>query len=304
MWEGIKHRVEAAHPAIRMPIRFIFHFFWGVGGLATWIAILLLVAQVTGVDERLAQIPSAVETYRRLKPMIDWLAATGPSLMLLVGSGIAIWRTGSDEGEMRGRSASLPPAHRDSTAFHNHVRDLHELAAGLLGGLRPGQTFDLTLPLARGFRRHFPDTAQKLDKWNDPHYHQLHSDLEEFIRKEAFRLLPQGGGLDNLLRMVVLGQVHLANLTWFMREGPELVIREQINGELFRLRMDVMDDFEGRFIGLWKLLDQSRNADVVREWTDYSQDFERLHAELSEELRTIIAQHAIDGECDLCRNMN
>src|SRR5262245_8772294 len=116
VWDRIRPWIEAQPPVLRIPIRFVFHFFWGAGGIITWVGILSLFVQVPAVDAQISRIPGAPELYATVKPVIDWLTTFGPVGALLAGFFIAQRRTAYEEGNM----ARPPVRQRDPIAFANH----------------------------------------------------------------------------------------------------------------------------------------------------------------------------------------
>ena len=99
--------LERRHTVVRLPFRFLLHFFWGYGGILAWAGILAAIVQIPAARSLFATLRFPTPP-NQLATAITDVAPIAPTVLLLVGAAIALARTAWDEARLSGRLAPMP----------------------------------------------------------------------------------------------------------------------------------------------------------------------------------------------------
>jgi hypothetical protein len=187
---------------------------------------------------------------------------------------------------------------RQTPAYRDHVRSLQAFSAGIRPSIETLlMRVDLSRPMGRYFRAHFPLVAAQVDDWNAIEYYQRSRRFYEAMNNEATRLglIAQGGAV---LSTVAQGFLRPEDLNWsiandevVVRSGQNLwVVQHTPRGTAFEdIKRTVME-----------YLPTLPALQIVREFRAAEQEIARQRKALVDALETIEAKADPGGHCPGC----
>jgi hypothetical protein len=245
--------------------------------------------------------------------ILSWLAVPNPlvpGVEGLVLIGLLVWA----QWEFASRRKTSP-------GYRQHVDDIRRFAegarnSGLVMSVRGGaQTritgpIDMTSPLARDFRSHYPEVARSIDEWNS-----VATDFDEAGRRyrgltyrESEKVMLDdhtSNGLPDLLSAIGLGDLESATIDWQV-ENSQL----QASWSQNTLREPAWSTIVGRPVAagltsaslqrIWDAIRVFPELPDVRDWRMRVHEVDRLRPILLDGLGR--AEIAVDltGGCEHC----
>src|SRR5579864_5745961 len=99
--------LERRHAVVRLPLRFLLHFFWGYGGILAWAGILTAVAQSPPAQSLVRALKLPTLPTQLASAAAD-VALVAPTVLLLLGAAISLALTTWDEARLSSRVAPMP----------------------------------------------------------------------------------------------------------------------------------------------------------------------------------------------------